>query len=51
MCGIVGIIRRGNSDLIPELRLVLQKIAHRGPDDSGIWGDTIIRNGVTFTVG
>ena len=51
MCGIVGIIRRGNSDLIPELRGALRRLAHRGPDDDGMWCNTTIRNGDTFDVG
>ena len=51
MCGIVGIIRKGNNDLVPELRDVLNILAHRGPDDSGVWCSTTIHNGNTFSVG
>jgi len=51
MCGIIGIIRKGNFDLIPELRSALQRIAHRGPDDSGMLCNTTFHNGGTFTVG
>lgn len=51
MCGIVGIIRRGKSDLIPELRSALRKLTHRGPDDNGLWCSTTVRKGDPFDVG
>ncbi|MFO1051631.1 MAG: asparagine synthase (glutamine-hydrolyzing) [Planctomycetota bacterium] len=36
MCGIVGAIRLADRDIV---RRMLQLIAHRGPDDEGIWQD------------
>ncbi|RZB36226.1 MAG: asparagine synthase (glutamine-hydrolysing) [Desulfobacteraceae bacterium Eth-SRB2] len=51
MCGIIGIIRRGNGDLVPELRGALGRLAHRGPDDNGVWRSTTIHNGSAFNVG
>ena len=51
MCGIVGIIRKGNSNLVPELQGALSRLAHRGPDDNGVWCSTTIHDGITFSVG
>lgn len=51
MCGIVGIIRRGKGDLVPELRAALKRLAHRGPDDSGLWCSTSTCSGDIFDVG
>ena len=51
MCGIIGIIRRGNCDLVPELQGALGRLAHRGPDDNGVWRSTTIHNGSAFNMG
>lgn len=51
MCGIVGIIQPGEKDLAPQLQDALKKLAHRGPDDKGIWIDTTAQDGDIFTVG
>ncbi len=48
MCGIVGIIRQGTKDPLPELKASVSKLAHRGPDDTGIWSQSYGRR---FTVG
>ena len=51
MCGIAGIVRKGNQDIKPELTESVNILSHRGPDDSGIWyGQTIVNN-QTYTVG
>ena len=41
MCGITGFIQFGNSveDMKVLVRHMADKIAHRGPDDSGVWVD------------
>ena len=51
MCGIIGIIRSGKNDLAPELNDALKRLAHRGPDDSGVWCDTVEQNSNIFSVG
>jgi asparagine synthase (glutamine-hydrolysing) len=43
MCGIAGFWRRGGTlraDDSQTVRRMAQSIAHRGPDDSGIWTDS-----------
>lgn len=38
MCGIAGFVRRDTRiDLCPQLERMHQAIAHRGPDDRGVW--------------
>lgn len=40
MCGIAGIVNRSGGSiagLAPKLRVMNQLIAHRGPDDEGLW--------------
>src|SRR6478672_9266962 len=39
MCGIVGLVGAGACDE-RILRRMTVKVAHRGPDDSGVWTDT-----------
>lgn len=41
MCGIAGLILSGggNASLIGETRAMIDRIAHRGPDDDGVWVD------------
>ncbi|HWT11300.1 MAG TPA: asparagine synthase (glutamine-hydrolyzing) [Allosphingosinicella sp.] len=39
MCGIAGLVARGRVDEA-KLRLMTTALAHRGPDDSGIWIDS-----------
>ena len=47
MCGIAGIISTNNHKVSSELLLVMrQKIAHRGPDDAGLWIDSDSRIGL-----
>ena len=42
MCGIVGIIGSPGSGLAcPALRRMLFAQAHRGPDDEGVWSETV----------
>jgi asparagine synthase (glutamine-hydrolysing) len=36
MCGIVGAIDRGTRDATGALRDMMQRVAHRGPDDAGV---------------
>ena len=38
MCGIAGILTNGRTDLSVIARMI-DAVAHRGPDDSGIWTD------------
>jgi asparagine synthase (glutamine-hydrolysing) len=42
MCGIIGVIAQKNQGFIQE---GLEKIAHRGPDDSGLFSDDFIAFG------
>ena len=51
MCGIVTIVRKGVHDLAPEVKNVLSRISHRGPDDGGVWTDTLVSQGDTYTIG
>lgn len=51
MCGIITIVRKGVHDLTPELKNVLSRISHRGPDDCGVWTDTLVSQGDTYTIG
>jgi len=51
MCGIVVVFRRGGGDPKPELERALHLIAHRGPDDSGIWTGKGNGVGGPFTLG
>jgi asparagine synthase (glutamine-hydrolysing) len=44
MCGIAGIVARERVDEAL-LRLMADRIAHRGPDDQGIWADQEARVG------
>ena len=37
MCGIAGIIGEGAEHQLDTLQRMSERIAHRGPDDSGIW--------------
>jgi asparagine synthase (glutamine-hydrolysing) len=38
MCGIVGYIGRGDSaDALGTVKRVLGRLAHRGPDDAGLF--------------
>ena len=48
MCGITGFIHLGISqgDAISRVKLMMQAIWHRGPDDGGVWIDE--RHGVAF---
>lgn len=42
MCGIAGVLRSGgfrNDAELAALRAMARRIAHRGPDDEGIWTD------------
>lgn len=42
MCGFVGFMARGPrpvADLAPTVRAMADAIAHRGPDDEGVWTD------------
>ena len=42
MCGFAGILTRaayGQDDLACSVRRMIGPIAHRGPDDSGVWAD------------
>ena len=38
MCGIAGLVTRARIEAAP-LRRMADSIAHRGPDDDGIWLD------------
>src|SRR4051794_21246076 len=38
MCGIAGLLSRGQTDLSVS-RAMASAIAHRGPDDQGLWVD------------
>lgn len=38
MCGIAGLLDRSD-DVLPVLGRMLERLAHRGPDDSGSWLD------------
>ena len=38
MCGIAGLVTRGRVDE-SLLRLMTDRIVHRGPDDAGLWTD------------
>jgi asparagine synthase (glutamine-hydrolysing) len=51
MCGIVGIILSGKENLTSQLQDALKRIAHRGPDDEGIWLDETIQKAEIFSVG
>ena len=44
MCGIAGLSVKG-FDTSDQLSRMLQKLAHRGPDDTGIWNDDRIALG------
>ncbi len=49
MCGIAGIVRRGaTTTLESETRRMLDALAHRGPDDTGIL--TFVPGGGTASV-
>jgi len=39
MCGIAGILRidRSSGELAPRVRAMADTLAHRGPDDNGVW--------------
>ena len=47
MCGIAGFVDRGHRPCDPRvsLRLMGAQLAHRGPDDSGLWWDETRRVG------
>lgn len=51
MCGIVGMIRPGRDDLHVELKKALDRIHHRGPDDSGVFQETAGTDRLPFSVG
>jgi asparagine synthase (glutamine-hydrolysing) len=40
MCGITGIWRRSGSDAAATAAQMTDRLAHRGPDDAGVWSDT-----------
>ena len=43
MCGFAGLLTRaayGRDDLACHARRMIGPIAHRGPDDSGVWADS-----------
>ena len=41
MCGITGIVARGQTPLVPEaqshVERMVAKLRHRGPDSTGLW--------------
>jgi asparagine synthase (glutamine-hydrolysing) len=39
MCGIAGVWRHGGADVAETAARMAGRIAHRGPDDSGVWSD------------
>ena len=41
MCGLTGLLARGApaEELTPQLRAMADRLAHRGPDDSGVWAE------------
>ena len=47
MCGIVGFISSdSNLQLEKSLKIMMETLSHRGPDDSGVWTDSSL--GVAF---
>ena len=51
MCGIVGIVRPGQNDPVPDLEDALKILKHRGPDDSGIWSDIVWKDQRSYSIG
>lgn len=45
MCGIVGIVRPGCSIRMEEIHRFTDAVAHRGPDDAGVWLQNVIALG------
>lgn len=41
MCGVAGILRPGSADLHHHAAAMAQALAHRGPDDHGVWTDPV----------
>src|SRR5688500_8552583 len=39
MCGIAGVLHRGSDAVPSEVAEMLAALAHRGPDDTGIYAD------------
>src|SRR5262249_27294211 len=39
MCGIAGIVSRAGGPLRSRLKPMIDALAHRGPDDWGVWSD------------
>lgn len=39
MCGIAGFVARPAANHMPALRAMVERLAHRGPDDAGWWSD------------
>lgn len=42
VCGVVGLIAPGSTNLRDDLERMSARIAHRGPDDHGVWLDTSV---------
>jgi len=51
MCGIVGIIRPGKNDPVPEIKNALKILQHRGPDDNGVWSDIAVQDQIAYSIG
>ncbi|HON94854.1 MAG TPA: asparagine synthase (glutamine-hydrolyzing) [Deltaproteobacteria bacterium] len=51
MCGIVTIVRKGTSDLAPDLERVMDRLSHRGPDDRGSFTTSFSSRGEPFAIG
>jgi asparagine synthase (glutamine-hydrolysing) len=41
VCGLIGVLRRGDGDCSGELSRALETIRHRGPDDRGTWSRVV----------
>lgn len=50
MCGIAGIIRKGEGNGLEEIKAALHAIAHRGPDDEGVWNTIIHQHDEQFAI-
>lgn len=49
MCGIAGYLSKPNAEPPVELHLLIPSLAHRGPDDSGLFSDSVYGIGLAHT--